>query len=153
MLCVLIRIASTSDSNECTQYNIFNMNKKNTINYPKSAAMCFFQGTQEWVRNSCGKRAISVRAIEVLLYLQTISCSTLPCLHHFFRRGNNFCDFLFASLSTLGDTLERKGFASKSNFCFFRIGSHLEGRKIEYGRVASPISVLIHHLTPKTLLP
>ena len=30
------------DSNECTQYTIFNMNKKNTLNYPKSAAMGFF---------------------------------------------------------------------------------------------------------------
>ena len=28
-----------------------------------------FQGAQERVRNSCGKRAISVRAIEVLLYM------------------------------------------------------------------------------------
>ena len=28
-----------------------------------------FQGTQERVRNSRGKRAISVRAIEVLLYV------------------------------------------------------------------------------------
>ena len=28
----------------------------------------FFQGTQEWVRNSRGKQAICVRAIEVLLY-------------------------------------------------------------------------------------
>ena len=28
----------------------------------------FFQGTQERARNSGGKRAISVRAIEVLLY-------------------------------------------------------------------------------------
>ena len=35
------------DSNEFTQYTIFNMNKKNTLNYPKSAAMGFFQGTQE----------------------------------------------------------------------------------------------------------
>ena len=36
------------DSNEYTQYTIFNMNKKNTLNYPKSAAMgFFFQGTQE----------------------------------------------------------------------------------------------------------
>ena len=46
-----------------------NMKKKNTLNYPKSAAMGFFQGTQERVRKSRGKRAISVRAIEVLLYL------------------------------------------------------------------------------------
>ena len=30
------------DSNEYTQYTIFNMNKKNTLNYPKSAAMGLF---------------------------------------------------------------------------------------------------------------
>ena len=33
-----------SDSNECTQYTctIFNIKKKITLNYPKSAAMGFF---------------------------------------------------------------------------------------------------------------
>ena len=30
------------DSNEYTQYTIFNMTKKNTLNYSKSAAMGFF---------------------------------------------------------------------------------------------------------------
>ena len=30
------------DPNENTQYTIFNMNKMNTLNYPKSAAMGFF---------------------------------------------------------------------------------------------------------------
>ena len=30
------------DSNEYTQYTIFNINKKNTLNNPKSAAMGFF---------------------------------------------------------------------------------------------------------------
>ena len=30
------------DSNEHTQYTIFNMKEKNTLNYPKSAAMGFF---------------------------------------------------------------------------------------------------------------
>ena len=30
------------DSNEYTQYTIFNMNKKNILNYPKSAARGFF---------------------------------------------------------------------------------------------------------------
>ena len=30
------------NSNEYTQYTIFNINKKNTLNYPKSAAMGFF---------------------------------------------------------------------------------------------------------------
>ena len=54
------------DSNEYTQYTIFN--KKITLNYPKSAAMEVFIGTQERVRDSRGKRAISVRAIEVLYF-------------------------------------------------------------------------------------
>ena len=58
------------DSNKYTQYTIFNIKKKIALNYPKSAAMFFFlQLTQERVRNSRGKRAISVRATEVLLYL------------------------------------------------------------------------------------
>ena len=35
------------DSNEYTQYIIFNMNRKNTLNYPKSAAMGFFPRGQE----------------------------------------------------------------------------------------------------------
>ena len=43
--------------------------RKISLNYPKSAAVGFFQGTQERVRNSRGRRAIRVRAIEVLLYL------------------------------------------------------------------------------------
>ena len=30
------------DSNEYTQYTVFNMNKKNTLNDPKSAALGFF---------------------------------------------------------------------------------------------------------------
>ena len=55
------------DSNEYTQYTIYNINKNITLNYLKSAAMGFFLRTQERVRNSRGKRAISVRAIEVLL--------------------------------------------------------------------------------------
>ena len=47
----------------------FNMEKKNTLNHPKSAAMgFFFQGTHERFRKSRGKRAISVRVIEVLLF-------------------------------------------------------------------------------------
>ena len=56
------------DSNEYTQYTIFYIKKKITLNYLKSEAMGFFLGTQERVRNSRGKRAISVRATEVLLY-------------------------------------------------------------------------------------
>ena len=63
------------DSNENIQYTIFNVNKKNTINYPKSAAKGFFQGTQNRVRNSRGKRAISVRAIGVQLYVASLALS------------------------------------------------------------------------------
>ena len=55
------------DSNEYTQYTIFNIKRKIDQNYLKSAAMGFFLGTQERVRNSRAKRVISVRAIEVLL--------------------------------------------------------------------------------------
>ena len=48
------------------------MSKKNTLNYPKSAAKGFFPGTQEQVRNNRGERAISVQAIEVQLYMQYV---------------------------------------------------------------------------------
>ena len=51
------------------------INKKITVNYSKSAAMGFFQGTQERVRDSRGKRAISVRAIEVLLCISLCQSS------------------------------------------------------------------------------
>ena len=56
------------DSNEYTQYTIFNIKRKIDRNYHKSAATGIFLGTQARVRNSRGKRAISVRATEVLLY-------------------------------------------------------------------------------------
>ena len=39
--------------------------------------MDFFLGTQERVRNSRGKRAISVRATEVLLYLVVSNSSEM----------------------------------------------------------------------------
>ena len=54
------------DSNKYTQYTIFNTKKNVILIYPKSAAMGFFQGTQERVKNSHSKQAISIPAIEVL---------------------------------------------------------------------------------------
>ena len=71
VFCVFsLELPHRDDSNEYTQYTIFNVENKITQNYLKSAAMGFlFQGTRERVRNSHGKRAISVRATEVLLYL------------------------------------------------------------------------------------
>ena len=50
------------DSNEYTQYTIFNIKQKIALNYPKPAIMGFFLETQERVRNSHGTRAIGVRA-------------------------------------------------------------------------------------------
>ena len=50
-----------------TQYTIFNIKKRIILNYSNSAAMGFFQGTEERVRNNRGRRAISARATEVLL--------------------------------------------------------------------------------------
>ena len=58
------------DSNEYLQYTSFNIKKKITPNYPKSANYGIFpQRTQERVRSSRGKRAISVRATEVQQYI------------------------------------------------------------------------------------
>ena len=46
---------------------VFNIKKKITLNFPNLQSD-YFLGTQERVRNSRGKRATNVRAIEVLLY-------------------------------------------------------------------------------------
>ena len=43
-----LELPHQGDSNEYTQYTIFNI-KKITLNYPKSAAKGFFPGTQERV--------------------------------------------------------------------------------------------------------
>ena len=51
--------------------------RKVTLNYLKSASMGFSQGTRERVRNSRGRRAISVRATEILLYCNV--CEALIC--------------------------------------------------------------------------
>ena len=58
------------DSNEYTQYTISQYEEKKIIlNHPKFATIGFDPKDQKRVRNSRGKRAISVRAIEVLLYM------------------------------------------------------------------------------------
>ena len=59
------------DSNEYTQYTISQYKKKIILNYPKSATMGFVPRDPKRVRISRGKQAISVRAIEVQLYLVT----------------------------------------------------------------------------------
>ena len=52
-----------------TQYTVFNLIKENHSKLSQNLQPGdFFQGTQERFRNSHGKRAISVRATEVLMY-------------------------------------------------------------------------------------
>ena len=82
------------DSNKYIQLTIFNIKKKITINCPKSAAMGFFRGTHKRVRNSHGKRAITVRATEVLLY--------------FYRKELRSLDANFSFLSEITPT-EKEG--------------------------------------------
>ena len=58
------------DSNKYTQYSIFNIKKKITLNYPISTAVrFFFQESQEQVRNS------RVRATEGVLYNSALQIS------------------------------------------------------------------------------
>ena len=52
------------------KYTAFNIKTKFTLNYLKSEATGLFLGTQERVQNTCGKRAIRVRVIEVLLQFE-----------------------------------------------------------------------------------
>ena len=68
MVCYVfsLKLPHRGNSNEYTQYTIFNTKKENYLNYPKSTAMGFFFSSKGL--NSYGKRAISVRAIEDLLY-------------------------------------------------------------------------------------
>ena len=49
-------------------FSIQKNKKKITLNFPNLQPRDYFLGTQERVRNIRGKRDISVRAIEVLLY-------------------------------------------------------------------------------------
>ena len=58
------------DSNVYTQYTIFIIKRKSPQIILNPQLWDFFPGTQERVRNSHGKCAISVQATEVLLYLQ-----------------------------------------------------------------------------------
>ena len=61
------------DSNKYTQYTIFNIRKK-IPEIIQNLQLCdLVQGTQEQVRNSRGRRAISVRATEGLLYFPSFA--------------------------------------------------------------------------------
>ena len=67
-----LKLSHQGDCNEYTQHAIIGIKKKITPNYPKynnvGSYGSFSLRTQERVRKSRGKRAIGVRATEVLLY-------------------------------------------------------------------------------------
>ena len=73
------------DSNEYTQYTVYNTNGKSLSIIPNLKPKDFFLGTQERVRNSRGKRAVSVRAIEVLLYFSTRQKKSKTIFEHNFH--------------------------------------------------------------------
>ena len=77
------------DSNVYTQYTIFILKKKITLIILNLQLWDFFQGTQERVWNSRGKRAISVQATEVLLYTKNVAPHHYHH-HHTSIHKNNF---------------------------------------------------------------
>ena len=91
------------DSNEYTQHTISNLEKKITLIIPNiimSAALGFFsQGTLERVGNSRHKRAISVRATDVLLYLQLVARETESILTLLSVRVLTAANIWYADLS------------------------------------------------------
>ena len=81
-VCCVLSLESPhrGDSNEYTQYTIFNIKKKIILNFPQICSHgIFFQGTQLRVRNSQSKRVSRVRAIEVLLYDLLICSEKISC--------------------------------------------------------------------------
>ena len=86
MVCCVFSLESPQwgDSNENTQFTVFNIKKENHTKLSQICSQGFaFLGTEERVRNNRNKRAISVRAIEVLLY-------TLMCLSIGTPKNNKF---------------------------------------------------------------
>ena len=68
------------DSNKYTQYTIFNIKRTSSEIFLNLQQLDFFQGSEESVQNSRGKRAISFRTIEGLLHCLSI-CFCLPKDH------------------------------------------------------------------------
>ena len=80
-----------------TTHNIpFSLYKKKiTRNYSKSAAMGFFPRAQERVRNSRGKRAISVRVTECHLFSSlNLGPQDYGCYLFFFTFLYSYCIYL-----------------------------------------------------------
>ena len=64
-----LELLHRGDSNEYTQYTIFNIKRHSPFIIPNLRIRDFSLGTRERVRKSRGKGVINARATEVLLYL------------------------------------------------------------------------------------
>ena len=78
MLCVLITMAHRGDSNEYTQYTIFNIEKKITLHYSKSAAMGFFsKGLKKEFKTAVVKEPSVFKPLKVYC-IDRMTNSTIP---------------------------------------------------------------------------
>ena len=95
-VCCVFSIESPhrGNSNENTQYTVFNITQKSLLIIPSLQPRDFLQETQEQVRNSRGKLVISVRATEVLLYLD---CNQYNLFRHNDSRLGSMTFFLFCN--------------------------------------------------------
>ena len=74
-----LELPHRGDSNEYTQYTIFNMNKKNTLNYPKSAAMGFFSmGLKNEFETAVVKKPSVYEPLKFYCILHTVFYNHIP---------------------------------------------------------------------------
>ena len=65
------------DSNEYTQYTIFNIKRKITLNFPKSAATEFFQGTLDRVEKARVNEPSGFEPLKFYCYMYQLSHASL----------------------------------------------------------------------------
>ena len=70
------------DSNEYKRYTIFNIRKKITLNYPKSAAMFFFKGLKNEFETAMVNEPSMFEPLKVLLYIGFWPGLGLPTYGH-----------------------------------------------------------------------
>ena len=73
MLCVFNESPHRGDSNEYTQYTIFDIKKKIILNYPKSAVMRFFKG----LKNEFETAVVNEPSVFELLKVYWMYCLTI----------------------------------------------------------------------------
>ena len=93
------------DSNVYTQYTIFNMNKKNILNYPKSAAMGFFS---KGLRNEFETVVVNEPSV-----FEPLKFYVTPNKHYlgewvYFQRQNFYYNYMLPFSLWVGVNFKRK---------------------------------------------